>query len=576
MSCPTAEEAIRLHQLSFSYAGQNGPALDGVSLHVRRGEMVVIMGATGAGKTTLAKCLNRIIPAFQPGALAGEICVLGRTLREEGVTDLAGLIGLVSQDFEAQLFATNVVQEVVFGMEQLGVRAEEMRRRLPRTLEAVGLQGFERRDPATLSGGEKQRLAIAATLALQPSIMVFDEPTTDLDPVGKLEIFAVLAAMRRQGYTLVVIEHEIAAAEHADRLLIMSHGRIVADDLPERMLARVDFLRQHGVRAPDLNRLAARLDLDPPPRTLDEAERMVRSKKSGVRSRKLEEEDSSQTSHFPHLTSHRSPVIPPLLSVEEVSFWYEPGGAPALDRVSLTIAAGEFLAIIGQNGSGKTTLAKHLNGLLSPSAGRVLLRGVDVHTLPINAVAADVGYVFQNPDHQIFAATVYDEVAFGPRNFSLAAAEIEERVRMALDAVGLVGLEREDPFLLGKGQRQCLAVASLLALRPQLLILDEPTTGLDYLEQQRMMGLIAQLHAQGMAIVIITHTPWVVAEYAQRGVLMAGGRILVDAPLRTLFAQEAVLAQAHFRAPDITRLGRRFGCTPLSVEEFVSAIGAGG
>ena len=325
MSCPTAEEAIRLHHLSFSYAGHNGPALDGVSLHVRRGEMVVIMGATGAGKTTLAKCLNRIIPVFQPGALAGEICVLGRTLREEGVTDLAGLVGLVSQDFEAQLFATNVVQEVVFGMEQLGVPADEMRRRLPRALEAVGLQGFEGRDPATLSGGEKQRLAIAATLALQPSIMVFDEPTTDLDPVGKLEIFAVLAAMRRQGYTLVVIEHEIAAAEHADRLLIMSHGRIVADDVPERVLARVDFLRQHGVRAPDLNRLAARLDLDPPPRIARRGgsgwsdvggqERQTSGVSGG---------NSRTCSRLSPLASHRS-RSPPFLSVEEVSFWYEPG-----------------------------------------------------------------------------------------------------------------------------------------------------------------------------------------------------------------------------------------------------------
>jgi energy-coupling factor transport system ATP-binding protein len=572
VSSPPHEEAVRLRHLSFSYAGHNGPALDDVSLAVQRGEMVVIMGATGAGKTTLAKCLNRVIPAFQPGALSGEIYLFGRALREEGVADLAGRIGLVSQDFEAQLFATNVVQEVVFGMEQLGVPADEMRLRLPRVLQAVGLHGFEARDPATLSGGEKQRLAIAATLALQPSIMVFDEPTTDLDPVGKLDIFAVLAAMRRQGYTLLVIEHEIAAAEHADRLLIMSHGRIVADDVPERVLARVDFLRQHGVRAPDLSRLAARLGLHPPPPSLDEAERMVRSKKLGVGGQRLEEEDSSPTSHISHLTSHRSPAISPLLSVEEVSFSYEPGGALALDRVSLTIRAGDFLAIIGQNGSGKTTLAKHLNGLLSPSAGRVCLRGVDVRSLPISAVAADVGYVFQNPDHQIFAATVYDEVAFGPRNFSLPAAEIDERVRMAVDAVGLVGLERDDPFLLGKGQRQRLAVASLLALRPRLLILDEPTTGLDYLEQQRMMDLIAQLHTQGMAIVIITHTPWVVAEYVRRGVLMAGGRILVDAPLRTLFAQEALLEQAHFRAPDITRLGRRFGVTPLSVEEFIEEM----
>ena len=580
MSSPAHEEAVCLRHLSFSYAaGHDGPALYDVSLTVQRGEMVVIMGATGAGKTTLAKCLNRVIPMFQPGVLSGEICLFGRVLREESVADLAGLIGLVSQDFEAQLFATNVVQEVVFGMEQLGLPADEMRPRLAHALQAVGLYGFEARDPATLSGGEKQRLAIAATLALQPSIMVFDEPTTDLDPVGKLEIFAVLAAMRRQGYTLIVIEHEIAAAECADRLLIMSHGRIVADDAPARVLARVDFLRQHGVRAPDLSRLAARLGLHPPPLSLDEAEAMVRNRKSEVssqesevRSQEIEEEHSSRTFHISLLTSHRSPAIPPLLSVDDVSFSYEPDGDLALDRVSLTIRAGEFLAIIGQNGSGKTTLAKHLNGLLSPSAGRVYLRGVDVRSLPINAVAADVGYVFQNPDHQIFAATVYDEVAFGPRNFSLPAAETDERVRMALDAVGLVGLERDDPFLLGKGQRQRLAVASLLALRPRLLILDEPTTGLDYPEQQRMMDLIAQLHTQGMAIVIITHTPWVVAEYARRGVLMAGGRILVDAPLRTLFAQGALLEQAHFCAPDITRLGRRFGVTPLSVEEFAKLI----
>ncbi|MFI5398142.1 MAG: ABC transporter ATP-binding protein [Candidatus Binatia bacterium] len=605
-----SDEAIRLEHLSFSYADQKGLALRDVSLRVRRGEMVVIMGATGAGKTTLAKCLNRIVPAFQPGTLCGEIALFGQTLREEGVAELAGIVGLVSQDFEVQLFATNVVQEVVFGMEQLGVAPDEMRLRLPRVLQAVGLQGFEGRDPATLSGGEKQRLALAATLALQPSIMVFDEPTTDLDPLGKLEIFAVLAAMRRQGYTLVVIEHEIAAAEHADRLVIMSRGEIVADDLPRRVLARVDFLRQHGVRAPDLNQLAARLDLSPPPCSLDAAEAAIRSGSGVGRPVKRPEEPfdklrvsgecplelgrgsahaelveasggvlEPQGPQAPKPSSPQAsrPPTPqfPFLSVEDVTFSYE-GGAPALDRVSLTVDAGEFLAIIGQNGSGKTTLAKHLNGLLSPSAGRVLLRGVDVRTLPINTVATDVGYVFQNPDHQIFAATVYDEIAFGPQNLLLPLREVEDRVHAALVAVGLTGLEDEDPFLLGKGQRQRLAVASVLALRPRLLILDEPTTGLDYLEQRRMMDLLAQLHGQGIAIVMITHTPWVVAEYARRGVLMADGRVLLDAPLRMLLAQEGLLEQAHFCAPDITRLGRRFGFTPLSVDEFMERVGTGG
>jgi energy-coupling factor transporter ATP-binding protein EcfA2 len=571
--------AIRLEHLGFRYAGRTELALDDVCLTVHRGEMVVIMGATGAGKTTLAKCLNRTVPAFQPGTVTGEIEILGHLQRESGVADLAGVVGLVSQDFEAQLFATNVVQEVAFGMEQLSVPRADMHRRLQHALETVGLAGFERRDPATLSGGEKQRLAIAATLALQPSILVFDEPTTDLDPLGKLEIFAVLAAMRLQGYTLVVIEHEITAADQADRLIVMSRGRIVANDAPPRLLAREAFLREHGVRPPDLGQLAARLRLSALPRSVDEAEAAIRAAitdpGAGPEVSVLESSNArpSPSPEGSGPSASASPSEPPLVQAEAIEFGYD-SGASVLREVSLTVRAGEFLALIGQNGSGKTTLAKHLNGLLRPRRGCVLLRGIDIGTLPLNRVAIDVGYVFQNPDHQIFAATVRDEVAFGPRNFGLSPAEIDERIRAALDAVGLLGLEEEDPFLLSKGHRQRLAVASLLALRPQLLILDEPTTGLDYSEQRRMMDLLAELHGSGTTILMITHSPWVVAEYAQRGVLMKDGRILCDAPLRALFAQEALLAEAHFCPPDVSRLGRRFGFTPLSVEEFVASVEA--
>jgi energy-coupling factor transporter ATP-binding protein EcfA2 len=560
VAAPDSAEAIRLDRLSFAYAGQNDLALRDVSLTVARGEMIAVMGATGAGKTTLAKCLNRTVPAFQTGQLTGAIHILGRQLQLEGVAEMAGIVGLVSQDFEAQLFATNVLQEVVFGMEQLGVPPDEMRRRAPGALAAVGLQGFEHRDPSTLSGGEKQRLAIAATLALQPHILVFDEPTTDLDPLGKLEIFAVLASMRREGYTLVVIEHEIAAAEQADRLIVMSKGRIVCDDTPAKGLARADFLLQHGVRPPDRSRVALAFGLHAPT-SLDETEAALRSLSRPRPCTAARKSGNPTTNNL-------------LIDAVNLSFRYE-SGAPALAGVSLRINAGDFIALIGQNGSGKTTLAKHLNGLLHPTSGRVLLSGRDLRELSMTAVAADVGYVFQNPDHQIFAATVTDEVAFGPRNFRLGRAEVTERVHGALQAVGLHGLEAADPFLLGKGQRQRLAVASLLAMRPRLLILDEPTTGLDYDEQRRMMDLLARLHAQGMALLIITHSPWVVAEYAERGVLMSAGRILYDGPLRELFAEEALLARAHFQAPEVTRLGRRFGFTPLSVEEFVGAMGEG-
>jgi len=565
-----ASEAIRLDRLSFTYTDQTDRALHDISFSVAPGEMIAIMGATGAGKSTLAKCLNRTIPAFQSGRLTGEIHILGQRLTNEGVADMAGIVGLVSQDFEAQLFATNVVQEVVFGMEQLGVAPGEMRRRLPRALQAVGLHGFERRDPASLSGGEKQRLAIAATLALQPRILVFDEPTTDLDPLGKLEVFDVLAAMRREGYTLIVIEHEIAAAEQADRLIVMSHGQIVCNDAPARIFAQVDFLQEHGVRPPDISRLAARLHLVPVPASLDAAETAIRASKKIPLGPPFSKGEAGPSQSTRNVTTNNLP--PPLLEAESISFAYDTG-TQVLSNVSLRIDAGEFIAVIGQNGSGKTTLAKHLNGLLHPTSGHVRLSGTDLSELPMNTVAADIGYVFQDPDHQIFAATVADEVGFGPRNFRLAADELADRVRRALQAVGLSGLEDADPFLLSKGHRQRLAVASLLAMRPRLLILDEPTTGLDFPEQQRMMDLLARLHAQGVAILIITHSPWIVAEYAQRGVLMSGGRILFDGPLRALFADEALLRQAHFQAPDVTRLGRHFGFTPLSVEEFVGVFG---
>jgi energy-coupling factor transport system ATP-binding protein len=268
------------------------------------------------------------------------------------------------------------------------------------------------------------------------------------------------------------------------------------------------------------------------------------------------------------------PTADNLVRVENAEHRYD-NGHLALRGVSLQIHAGDFIALIGQNGSGKTTLAKHLNGLLRPTAGRVLLRGEDVQSLPLNRVAGNVGYVFQNPDHQIFAASIAEEVGFGPRNFGLGDAAVRERSRYALDAVGLNGLENEDPFLLSKSHRQRLAVASLLALQPELLILDEPTTGLDYEEQRHMMDLLARLNDGGMAIVIITHSPWVVAEYAERGLLMKNGQVLFDGPLRRLFEQEDLLTTARFCPPDVTRLGRHFGLTPLSVDELVEQLNGG-
>jgi energy-coupling factor transport system ATP-binding protein len=265
---------------------------------------------------------------------------------------------------------------------------------------------------------------------------------------------------------------------------------------------------------------------------------------------------------------HNEQSGPPLLQVQSVTHAYSEG-PPAVHDVTLTIRSGEFLALLGKNGSGKTTLAKHLAGLLTPTQGHVLLRGQELGQVPLHQLAQEVSYVFQNPDHQLFADTVEAEVSFGPRNIGLATAEVRARVDEALEAVGLQSLRAHDPFLLGRGERQRLAVAALLALRPQMLILDEPTTGLDYPEQRQMMELLKRLHQEGRTILIITHVPWVAAEYAERALVMADGHLLWDGPLRALCTQPLLCAQAAFRPPDSTLLGGHFGQTPLSVEELV-------
>jgi cobalt transport protein ATP-binding subunit len=243
--------------------------------------------------------------------------------------------------------------------------------------------------------------------------------------------------------------------------------------------------------------------------------------------------------------------------------------------VSLAIGAGEMIALIGRNGSGKTTLAKHLNGLLRATSGTVRLDGADVATMSLDRVAPQVGYVFQNPDDQLFAATVADEVAFGPRNFGLDGAALAARVAEVLAAVGLTERRDDDPFLLSKGERQRLAVATVLAMAPRVLMLDEPTTGLDYPQQRRMLDLLARLRAGGTTVIVITHTPWVVAEYAERALLMRAGELVFDGPLDRLFGEEDLLRSAAFEVPPATRVGRALGLAVRSVDELARALVVG-
>jgi energy-coupling factor transport system ATP-binding protein len=567
VTAPGGAPALEASGLAFTYQDGERPALRGLSFAQRAGQMIGIMGASGAGKSTLAKCLNRIVPEFEGGDFRGTVIVGGRKLDGRHVYEIAAEVGMVFQDFESQLFSTNVEHEVAFAMEQVGMERAEMNARIGPALEAVGLSGFEHRDPTSLSGGEKQRLAIASVLALRPAVIVLDEPTTDLDPEGRTEVFALIHKLREQNLTLIVIEHETEELRLSDRVILLREGEIAADGSPADVMTNLDLLEESGVHPPSLNKVLHLLGIGGHAENVDDAMAKIVGK-------------------FPALAAHAAPhdadppaeppaqaelAAAPLAAVEGLSFSYS-GGPRVLDSVDLRIDAGDFVAIVGQNGSGKTTLAKHIVGLLAPVEGRVRLEGRDRAAMHAAETAREVAYVFQNPDHQIFAATVWDEVAFGPRNFGLAPAEVETRCAEVLDAVGLLAVRDSDPFMLSKGERQRVAVASVLTLRPRLLILDEPTTGMDYREQRRMMSLVTELNRAGTAIVIITHTPYLVAEYARRVVLMRKGRKLFDGGVREFFARDELLRNSSFRPPEVTRLARRFGTIALAPAEFAAWV----
>jgi cobalt transport protein ATP-binding subunit len=564
------EPAVSVRDLTYTYRGQKEPALDGVSLEVAKGEFVVVMGHSGAGKSTLCVSLNGLIPHFFRGRMEGEVRVEGRSTREGRVGEFAQDVGLVFQDFEAQLFSTNVALEVAFGPENFQVEHEEMVRRVESVLGQVRLEGFEDRTPATLSGGQKQRLAIASVLAMEPRILCLDEPTTDLDPIGKLGVFEIAEELKnRDDVTLIVVEHETEETLDADRIVVLQGGKIVTDRPAREVLQDVELLQESRVMPLQVARFfhergegSEQLPLTPE----DGIEEFRRRgwRVSPERHRELVEADEAREEGYGE----------PLIEVEGVTHRY-PNGVVALEGVDLSVRRGEFLAVLGQNGSGKTTLVKHFNGLLKPTEGSVRVGGEETVKQGLRRLGQTVGYVFQNPDHQIFSDTVFDEVAFGPKVREMEEGEIEERVSEALAAVNLDGRGDEDPFGLTKGERQRVAVASVLAVRPEVLILDEPTTGLDYAEQRNMMELVRRLNERGSTIIAVTHTMWVVAEYAHRAAVIRDGKVALQGTVREVFAEEDELRNASLRPPHIVSLGNALGFPVLSVEEMLEVTEEG-
>ncbi len=560
-----AEQAISAVDLSYRYRGQERNALSEVSFTLAAGEALAVMGPSAAGKSTLAAATNGLIPHFFHGRFGGDLVVRGRNTRAHTVATLAADVGLVFQDFEAQIFSTTVELEVAFGPENLGVPRPEMAARVAACLDLVGMRDLRKRIPSTLSGGQKQKLAIAAVLAMQPRVLVMDEPTTDLDPLSKSGILAIADRLRAQGaLSLLVVEHETEEMQRTDRILLLKAGRALLYGPTAEVLRAVGTLRDAGVMPLGVTEFFHALDAPLLPLTPAEGWRHFAANGwhvDAAAAARLAAQDRARS-------AGKGAVLIRCSGLEHVY----PDGHQALRGVDLEIRRGEILAVIGQNGSGKTTLVKHFNGLLTPTAGEVTVNGASTRGQGALKLGQTVGYVFQNPDHQIFCNTVFDEVAYTLRLRRHTATDIRDRVRAALAAVHLEGMEHEDPFSLTKGARQRVAVAAVLAAGPEILILDEPTTGLDYAEQRSMLDLVRRLNSAGSTIVFVTHHMWVVAEYAERAVVVKDGRILLQGSTREVLAREDELNAACLRPPQIVRFANGLRCPALSVAELLGCV----
>ena len=519
---------ISIKNLTYYYPGFEDAVLDNINLTVEEGEFILLLGPSGCGKSTLVQCLNGIIPKVASGDLSGEIFINGKNVRDHKVYQLSTDVGLVFQNPDTQLFGLTVEEDVAFGPENLGIEREEICARVNHSLETVGLEDFKDRFTFTLSGGEKQRTAIAGNLAMEPKILVLDEPTSDLDPAGTKEVFETLKHLNRdRKITIILIEHKIDEVMGlADRSVVMDKGRIILDGNTFDIFSRnLDVLEEIGIHLPQLMRISSLLGVRPSYKEIV----------SGLGSLEGYSRDLPATSH-----SSRGP---PQVAFENVEFGY-PDGSLALKGVNLEIRRGEFVALIGPNGSGKTTLLSCLIGLNRPTAGRILINGQDIRKRGVAEQAQVVGYLFQNPDYQLFTDSVHEEVAFGLKNRQSRPDDIDKRVDQALEMMELSDYRDRHPHSLSRGQRQRLAVASILSMEPDIIVLDEPTTGQDRGHLNKFLARMKMLNEAGKTIILISHDMGVVAEYASRTIVMKDGGILMDAGTREVFSRPDILGEA--------------------------------
>ncbi len=489
----TVPPPVKIENLSFRYRSRSDFAIRNVNLTVSEPQVVLIAGASGCGKTTLARCINGLIPRSYKGELIGKIYLQGQDIAGLPLARVSQLVGTVLQDPERQILGSIVMNEVAFGLENLGLGRDEIHRRVDEALERLKIKHLRERQTHYLSGGEKQKVALAGVLAMKPSILLLDEPLASLDPASAQEALEVVRDLADEGMTVLMVEHRVedVLRIRPERVLFMKDGEVQYDGDPQHLVERVDY-REVKLPAPMIMELAIK---DPPPPPLDIL--------PGVNGGGM-----------------------PLVEFKDVAFGYE-SGPEVLHGINLQIRRGDVIAVLGPNGAGKTTLVKHAIGLLKPKRGQVLINGQDTHQLSVAEIASTLGYVFQSPSHMLFAPTVYDELAFGPTNLKHPEEEIRKEVSKAIEIVNLQGYEKTPPLSMSFGQQKRVSIAAILAMRSRILVMDEPTAGQDYKNYMNFMNSI--LGMPGFeAILFITHDLDMAVIYANRVLLVNDGQVVAD------------------------------------------------
>lgn len=512
------DSIISINNLSVQYKLSNTYALKDISFKQYRGQKILLMGRTGAGKSTFCYCIKGIIPYIIPASVNGNIIFKNQKIAKPEIT-----IGLVLQEFESQIFNSTIELEIAFGLQNLGLKRGKIKEIVQYSLEKFNLLSYATKSPYYISGGQKQRLAIASIWAMKPEIFILDEPLTDLDTEARKILFNLIIQLAKEETSIILVDNDLENAPFFDKVIIMNKGSIIIEDRPKNILKDSLEYIEYGIRPP--THISLLKDLKLPHQedlTLEKSVNIIKKSINYPISLTLQQKQ-------PKINSEN------ILTFDNVSFHYPNSNFGVFD-INLEIKKGEFIGLIGTNGSGKTTLLKLMTGILYPNKGKVLLKDIEPHRIPANIIPQTIGYVFQNPDHQLFTNSIKEELLYCMKTANKFHINYDEKIKQILKTIHMEGFENYDPFLLTKGERQKIAVATALINEPDIIILDEPSTGLDYKEQLSLMQLLQKLHKDGKTIIITTHSLWIIEEYSEKCIMLKDGKIISAGYVSSLFS----------------------------------------